>query len=214
MSLDRTTPYARDGIRPVRAFLPAADFARVLADVRPLHGRMKWEKDCLAVGRAGCFVDARSETQRILTSPAVVARISRLVGQPMEPSPYPLELRTYRTGAEMAWHRDDQLHATPQCELVLCLDNDSDSRTEWEDAAGERFSEWTGPNVALLVRGGPTGARHRVTPLRRGQRTILKMVWAEPGSAPRPELFDHLDSLPGLRTKAKRGVRKAGRRRR
>lgn len=211
--MTRTTAYARHGIHAVPAFLPDADFARVLADCRTLRGRMKREKDCLAVGRAGCFVDRRSETQRILTSPAVVARITRLVGQPMEPSPYPLELRTYRTGAEMAWHRDDQLHEDPQCELVLCLDNDSDSRTEWEDADGGRFSEWTGPNVALLVRGGPTGAPHRVTPLRRGQRTILKMVWSVPGSAPRPELFEHLDSLPGLRGKAKRGVQKRGRRR-
>jgi hypothetical protein len=209
----RTTAYERDGICAVRAFLPDADFTRVREDCRRLRGKMKREKDCLAVGRAGCFVDRRSETQRILTAAPVVARISRLVGRPMAPSPHPLELRTYRIGAEMAWHRDDQLHDDPQCELVLCLDNDSDSRTEWEDARGERFSEWTGPNLALLVRGGETGAPHRVTPLRRGERTILKMVWTVPGSAPRPELFDHLDSLPGLRRKAKRGVQKGGRRR-
>lgn len=211
---DPTTPYQRDGILTARPFLPEPDFARVQEECRRLRGRMKWERGCLAVGRAGCFVDRRSETQRILSAAPVVARISRLVGRPMEPSPHPIELRVYRTGAQMAWHRDDQLHADPQCELVLCLHNDSDSRTEWRDAEGRPGAAWTGPNVALLVRGGPTGAPHRVTPLRRGERTILKMVWAEPGSAPRPELFEHLDSLPGLRGKAKRRAQRGGRRRR
>lgn len=190
----------------VRRFLSEEAFAAVRAECRRLRGRSKRERGSLAVGRLGCFVDRRSETHRLLTAAPVADQIARLVGRPMEPSAYPIELRSYGVGAEMAWHRDDQLYEDPQCELVLCLDNDSDSRTEWVDAQGVRAAEWTPPNVALLVRGGETGAAHRVTPLRRGERTILKMVWTVPGSPARPALTDHLDSLPGLRRRDRRRV--------
>ena len=210
----RSLPYVRNGVRAVQAFLSDGDFARVREECRSLRGRMKPEKDALAVGRVGCYVDRRSETHRILTAEAVAARVSELVGRSMEPSVYPIELRCYRVGAEMAWHRDDQLYDDPQCELVLCLDNDSDSRTEWIDARGEPAGDWTRPNSALLVRAGEAGVAHRVTPLRRGERTILKMVWTVPGSPPRPAFFEHLDSLPGLRRRARKGVDRDARGRR
>jgi hypothetical protein len=114
----------------------------------------------------------------------------------------------------MGWHRDDRLFDVPQCELVLCLDNDADSRTEWIDAEGEHHGLWTAPNTALLVRAGDAGAAHRVTRLGRGERTILKMVWVVPGATPLPAFFDHLDSLPGLRRSARRGAGPDRRRRR
>lgn len=210
----RPLPYIRDGVCTARAFLPQADFEQVRDDCRRLHRKMKREKNSVASGRMGCFVDRRSQTHRVLTSEAVLARVSRLVGQPMEMSAHPIELRCYRVGAEMTWHRDDQLYNQAQCELVLCLHNSSDSRTEWIDAKGEHFAEWTPPNTALLVRGGDTGAAHRVTPLKRGERTILKMVWAVPGSTPLPAFYEHFDALPGLRRKVRRGLQKSGRGRR
>jgi len=202
----RVTPYERDGVAVVRALLSPVELGVVREGCRRLRSRMKPEKDALAVGRVGCFIDRRSEIHAVLTSDAVAARISAAVGRPMAPSVHPVELRSYRRGAEMAWHRDDQLYTEPQCELVLCLENDSDSRTEWIDAQGVHLSEQTRPNTALLVRAGEDGVAHRVTPLRRGERTILKMIWAVPDSAPLPELFEHLDSLPGLRKRVRRGV--------
>ena len=211
--LSRPLPYVRDGLCAVPSFLPPEDFAQVREDCRRLRGQRKREKDAFAVGRTGCYVPRRSGVHLLLASPAVRARIARLVGQALEPSAYPLELRSYGVGAEMGWHRDDLLFAKPQCELVLCLDNDTDSQTEWIDAEGEHHALWTAPNTALLVRAGDTGAAHRVTPLRRGERTILKMVWTVPGAAPLPAFFDHLDSLPGLRKSARRGAG-AGRTRR
>ena len=147
-------------------------------------------------------------------SDAVRAKVARLVGQPMEPSVHPIELRSYGVGAEMTWHRDDQLYDQAQCEVVLCLDNTSDSRTEWIDAGGQSVAEWTPPNMALLVRGGETGAAHRVLPLKRGTRTILKMVWAVPGSTPLPAFYEHFDAFPGLRRKVLRGLQKPDRGRR
>ena len=207
----RPPPYVRDGVCLSRAFLTEAEFAQVRDDCRRLHRKMKREKNSVASGRMGCFVDRRSETHRVLTSTSVVERVARLVGQPMEASPHPIELRCYRVGAEMTWHRDDQLYDAAQCELVLCLQNSSDSVTEWVDGEGQQLSEWTRPNTALLVRAGDTGAAHRVTPLKRGERTILKMVWAVPGSTPLPAFFEHFDAFPGLRRKVRRGLQGRGR---
>ena len=208
-------PYVRDGICVVPRFLPDSDFARVQEDCRRLRARMKREKDSIATGRMGCFVDRRSETHALLTSGTVLDRVSRIVGQPMTPSDCPIELRAYRVGAHMVWHRDDQLYDVAQCEVVICLDNTSDSRTEWTDANGDPFDVWTSPNTALLVRGGETGAPHRVTPLKRGERTILKMVWTVPDSTPLPAFFEHLDAFPGLRRRVRKGLErsKSGKRR-
>lgn len=200
------TPYIRDGARVVRHFLPPPDFERLRERCRRLRPKLKREKSSMAVGRVGCVVDRRSEVHRLLCSEAVRARVSALVGAPVEASPCPIELRSYRVGAEMRWHRDDQLYTRPQCELVLCVENSSDSRTEWIDASGTHSAEWTPPNTALLVRGGETGAAHRVTAVRRGERTILKMVWMMPESTPLPAFFEHFDAFPGLRRKVRRGL--------
>ena len=76
----------------------------------------------------------------------------------------------------MAWHRDETLFAIPQLELVLTLRNSSDSSTEWIDAAGQLCSTRTEANSLLAVLAG--GALHRVTPVRRGERDIVKVVFA------------------------------------
>ena len=76
----------------------------------------------------------------------------------------------------MAWHRDEALFAVPQLELVLTLRNSSDSCTEWVDGAGEIARVETEANSLLAVRAN--GALHRVTPVRRGERDIVKVVFA------------------------------------
>ena len=205
----RPLPYVRDGVCIARAFLSDADFERVYDDCRRLHRKMKREKNSVATGRMGCFIDRRSATHAVFMSDAVRAKVARLVGQPMEPSVHPIELRSYGVGAEMTWHRDDQLFSVPQCELVLTLDNTSDSETEWFTADGTLHSAWTPPNSAILVRAGETGARHRVAPPRRGERTILKMVFASEGSECLPRFFTHLDSFPGLRTRTRQRMGRA-----
>ena len=196
--------YVNDGCVFVRDFLPQATFATICDDVRRLKGQMKPEKNSIAIGRLGRVLDSRSDAYGLLTADAVAARINRLAGQsparPLVPSEYPIELRVYRIGAQMEWHVDDLLYDEPQCELVLVLDNTSDSETEFVDGEGTLHAEWTPPNSALLVRAG--GARHRVQPLRRGERTILKMVWAVDGAERCEDRFHtHLDSMPGLRKK-------------
>ncbi|MEL6341955.1 MAG: hypothetical protein AAFV53_02405 [Myxococcota bacterium] len=195
----KSLQYLRDGVLFLPSFLPTADFEMVQAECRKMRGGMKPEKGSLAVGRMGRYVDRRSNTYTLFTAETIIRRMSRLVGSPMVPSAYPIELRAYRAGSGMEWHQDDPLYEDPQCELVLCLDNNSDSRTEWIDASGARTAEWTPPNAALLIRAGDAGPPHRVTPLKTGERMILKMVWARPGSPRLASFYEHIDSLPGLR---------------
>ena len=48
-------------------------------------------------------------------------------------------------------------------EVVLTVENSSDSATEWRDAEGVLHTEWTPPNTALLVRSSRATA-HMDTP--------------------------------------------------
>tara|TARA_B100000795_G_C22673886_1_gene389034 strand:+ start:602 stop:871 length:270 start_codon:yes stop_codon:yes gene_type:complete len=88
---------------------------------------------------------------------------------------------------------------------VFTLDNDSDSRTEWVDPTGERHSVQTEPNSAIIVRAGQLGPPHRVTPSRRGERWILKLVYTSTNERS-PDYATHIDSFPKAKKagKAKR----------
>jgi len=106
----------------------------------------------------------------------VAARLSAVTGEALSLSDYPLELRSYPSGASMAWHRDEPLFVVPQVELVLTVWNSSDSTTEWQDAGGRMHSQWTEPNSVLALRAA--GCPHRVLPVKRGERGIVKVVFS------------------------------------
>lgn len=148
------------------------------AEGRRLRAKAKREKDSIAEGRLGRCVDRRSAAHKLLMSTAVSDRLSELLGEAYEPSDYPVELRHYPRGAQMEWHRDDQLFSPAQCEVVLTLENSSDSRTEWFDTLGRKEGVWTEPNSIIAVKAGQDGPSHRVTPIKRGDRTIMKLVFA------------------------------------
>ena len=81
---------------------------------------------------------------------------------------------------------------------MLTLENTSDSETEWIDARGERHAQWTAPNSALIVSAGDEGPLHRVTPLRRGERTILKLCYTSTDE--KCDDFDsHINSFPSAK---------------
>eukprot|EP00775_Hariotina_reticulata_P008250 gene8250-8439_t len=94
---------------------------------------------------------------------------------PLFMSDFPVELRQYPKGSDMPWHRDEQLYASPQWELIFTVDNTSDSWTQWRDEAGQEHSIWTEPNSLLAVEA--EGWDHQVLPVKRGLRTILKMAY-------------------------------------
>ena len=105
----------------------------------------------------------------------VAERISGLVGQSVFPADVPVEYRVYPGGSSMEWHQDVALYTEPQYELVFTLENSSDSQTQWQDDAGRRRGGWTEPNSVLMVRA--EHVVHRVTPVTRGERSIVKFVY-------------------------------------
>ena len=118
---------------------------------------------------------ANSFVTQLFASAAVSWRLSCITGQRLYLSDFPLEYRSYPVGSHMAWHRDECLFAVPQVELVLTVSNCSDSATEWQDGSGAVHRQWMEPNSLLLVRAG--GALHRVLPIKRGDRSIVKVVF-------------------------------------
>jgi hypothetical protein len=102
----------------------------------------------------------------------------------------PVEYRVYMHGGAMKPHRDVVLSTPPQYEVVLTLDNDSDSLFVWtpNEAAPVKRAVQTAANTLVAVRAG--GVVHEVTPVTRGTRTIIKIAVipqrANPMFAPHP----------------------------
>lgn len=99
----------------------------------------------------------------------------------------PVEIRVYeQRGAGMEWHKDDLLYEPEQIEVVFTVENNSDCITMWEESitrtGDQRHSTQlrqveTEANSAIILRAGPSGARHSVSTLKSGKRTILKFVF-------------------------------------
>jgi hypothetical protein len=99
----------------------------------------------------------------------------------------PVEMRIYEErGAGMEWHQDDLLYEPEQIEVVFTVENNSDCVTMWEEAQKDANVHGqeiklkqveTEPNSAIILRAGPSGARHSVSALKSGRRVILKFVF-------------------------------------
>lgn len=89
----------------------------------------------------------------------------------------PVEHRLYFTGSSgMDWHKDQRLEiAQEYLEGVLTVHNDSDSVFEY--LAWGLFPRRVVPHKGTLVLLRPNDVTHRVTPVRRGSREILKIVF-------------------------------------
>jgi len=87
---------------------------------------------------------------------------------------FPIEFRKYFTGSKgMNWHIDTSLFKPDAFEVVLTLDNSSDSKFEWMEN-GILNSFIPKQNDLVIVR--PQSVQHRVTPITIGERSILKFV--------------------------------------
>jgi hypothetical protein len=90
----------------------------------------------------------------------------------------PVEYRVYGPGATMNWHTDRQILPTQrQYECVITLRNTSDSETLVKQGTRNRHFK-TEPNSIFVVQA--KGISHCVTPVTKGFRSILKVVFYEP----------------------------------
>merc|ERR1711924_271675 len=77
----------------------------------------------------------------------------------------------------MQCHSDLQMYRTSKkdLEFVITVDNDSQSKVNYWDAAGKEHSFGTTANSLMMVR--VNAARHCVSATKSGARTILKFIW-------------------------------------
>lgn len=173
--------------------LPPSIALQVARECRALRPKLAPELNCIASGRLGCYLSARSATHAALSDKELAERLTRKLRSalPLSASEFPMELRHYPSGSSMPWHSDEALYGPqPQWELIYTVDNDSDSETEWRDAQGRLHGAWTPPGSLLCVRA--EGWQHRVTPVRRGSRLIVKLAYAPEGAAKLPSFAQNL----------------------
>ena len=167
--------FARDGLCVVEDFFDDETFAACQRSARRQRELKPETLESVAVGRLGCFLEPRDPVVVALSRPESVERLRRICGdERLEPADFPVELRRYPVGSSMGWHKDEVLYEEPQLEVVLTLENTSDSQTRWERADGSVRGTWLPPNSLLLVKA--EGATHGVTTVRRGDRLIAKFV--------------------------------------
>ena len=188
----------------IENLLPLTDLNKVRHECSTLRAHMKREKNSIAKKRTGLRLPSISESHKALTSPLVARAVTSAIGEPLRLVDFPLELRHYGVGACMDWHTDDLLTTPAQLECIFTVENTADSFTQWRDPERGFESMWTTPNSMLVVRAGADGPQHRVTPVRRGGRTILKLVFAPPSAQPTDDFYEHINSFPEARKRRRR----------
>ena len=162
------------GVAYLPAFLPPDDFRAVQRECTALRRCLKKENNTVAKKRLGTYIAEESAIYGIFAGPRVHGRLGKVLEGDYWVSEFPMEYRVYPVGSSMDWHLDECLYEEPQYELVYTVTNTSDALTEWREG-GLRVGEWTEPNSLLIVRA--ESALHRVTPVRKGERSILKVVY-------------------------------------
>lgn len=105
------------------------------------------------------------------------ARLDTIVGPEFKVSrKVPIEYRMYPTGSSgMDWHSDQKiLEEGNYYEAILTLSNSSDSVFQYKNFFGLQKTVSCPPGRLVLVR--PNGPSHRVTPVTKGSREILKFI--------------------------------------
>jgi hypothetical protein len=152
------------------------DYDLIRRECALLRTEVGSERRACARQRLGVMVDPTHVVHRAFMNRKVADRLGALTGESsLLPADVPVEFRVYPSGSCMDWHQDVALYVEPQYELVFTLENSSDSQTQWQDDAGRRRGGWTEPNSVLMVRA--EHVVHRVTPVTRGERSIVKFVY-------------------------------------
>jgi hypothetical protein len=189
-------PRFQRGIVVPRFFSDPATHARVRQACAALMRRHAFTLEDAAVSgahkRGVIEVPSDHALTRLFASPSTCRRLQQVLRTPQPPRwlpTVPVELRRYGVGAFMGWHRDTVLKtptACPQIEVVWVLENASDSVSQWvdDDAVSDKNNDAHAAtksmrlkaNDAFVVQGN--GVLHRVTPVTKGQRLIVKVAYS------------------------------------
>ena len=119
-----------------------------------------------------------TKISNILYSQKTINKINKIVEKKLFKSDFPIEYRIYPTKSPgMQCHTDTLLYNLPQYEAVLTINNTSDSYTTWYSYNKEEHKIYTKPNSLLLVKA--KGNRHCVSPINKGERSIMKYIYSQ-----------------------------------
>ena len=109
---------------------------------------------------------------------------------------WPIEYRKYPKGSTgMRWHMDSSLF-TPDClEVVLTINNTSDSKFLWREGFNIK-SKSIKPKSNTLAVVTPKTILHSVSSVNNGYRTILKFIIQHPKSNPTQTYHDEIKKCP------------------
>jgi len=173
----RRTDFNNDAVY-LKNIYDKSTFSKILAYTKQIKSS-NMVHDPKATGRAMYVINNNHPIIPIICSTELINHIRKITANPkLKPClEIPIEYRKYIIGSYMDWHKDTQMLANQlQYECVITLTNSSDSLTllQYDQGVKKLVTE---PNSLLLVRAN--GISHKVTPLTKGERTILKLVFAE-----------------------------------
>jgi len=119
-----------------------------------------------------------NKINNIFYSEKYINKIKEIINEDIKKSDFPIEFRVYPTGSEgMKCHKDTLLYEKPQYEMVYTIENESDSYTNWYSYLGWNNIIYTKPNSLIIVKA--QGTIHCVSPINKGYRTILKLIYTQ-----------------------------------
>jgi len=119
-----------------------------------------------------------NKINNIFYSEKYINKIKEIINEDIKKSDFPIEFRVYPTGSEgMKCHKDTLLYEKPQYEMVYTIENESDSYTNWYSYLGWNNIIYTKPNSLIIVKAQEN--IHCVSPINKGYRTILKLIYTQ-----------------------------------
>ena len=114
----------------------------------------------------------------IFYSEKYINKIKNVINENIKRSNFPIEFRIYPEGSSgMKCHKDTLLYDKPQYEMVYTIENESDSYTNWYSYFGWNNKIYTKPNSLIIVKA--QGNIHCVSPVNKGFRKILKLIYTQ-----------------------------------
>ena len=114
----------------------------------------------------------------IFYSEKYINKIKNVINENIKKSDFPIEFRIYPEGSSgMKCHKDTLLYDKPQYEMVYTIENESDSYTNWYSYFGWNNKIYTKPNSLIIVKA--QGNIHCVSPVNKGFRKILKLIYTQ-----------------------------------
>lgn len=114
----------------------------------------------------------------IFYSDKYLNKIKKIINKNVKKSNFPIEFRIYPEGSSgMKCHKDTLLYEEPQYEMVYTIENESDSYTNWYSYLGWNNKIYTKPNSLIIVKAQEN--IHCVSPVTKGYRTILKLIYTQ-----------------------------------